>query len=134
MSQVFIRPIGHIETPYKTLVDCPRNISEDGPECTLVIDKQFHDALMGLKIGQRILILYWFASSNRDSLQQKSRRNDRLAGVFALRTPNRPNPIGAAVLTIQSVRDGRITVNGLDCLNKTLLIDIKPAMTNEQDI
>jgi len=132
MTQTFhISPIGHIVTPYHSIDECPRNIDQEGPPCELIVDEDKRDGLMGLSIGQKILILYWLEQSNRTTLQQLSRRTGELAGIFALRTPNRCNPIGAAVLPIMAIKGNVITVRGLDCLNGTALIDIKPAMSGE---
>lgn len=132
MTQGFdIIPIGHIVTPYTRIDECPRNIDPEGPPCSLVVDKDKRQGLMGLSTGQRIMILYWLEKVDRCVLQQHSRRTGELAGIFALRTPNRCNPIGVAVSPIDSIAEGVITVRGLDCLNGTPLIDIKPAMTSE---
>jgi tRNA-Thr(GGU) m(6)t(6)A37 methyltransferase TsaA len=129
--QATIESIGKIATPYKTLADCPRNIDQNGPPCELVLREDLRDGLLGLAAGQRILILYWLEHAERSAIRQNSRRTGELAGVFALRTPNRPNPIGAAVLAIEKIIDGVITVRGLDCLDGTPLLDIKPAMSGE---
>jgi tRNA-Thr(GGU) m(6)t(6)A37 methyltransferase TsaA len=129
--QATSEPIGEIITPYKTLAECPRNIDPDGPPCELILRDDLRDGLLGLTAGQHILILYWLEHADRSSTRQNSRRTGELAGVFALRTPNRPNPIGAAVLPIEKIDNGVITVRGLDCLNGTPLLDIKPAMSGE---
>jgi len=129
--QTTLKPIGEIITPYKTLADCPMNIDLNGPPCELVLRYNLRDALLGLATGQRILILYWLEHAERSAIRQNSRRTGELAGVFALRTPNRPNPIGVAVLAIEKIIDGVITVRGLDCLDGTPLLDIKPAMSGE---
>ena len=126
-----IKSIGHIVTPYKTLDECPRNINPEGPLCKLILKDDLRDGLLGLNVGQRILVLYWFEQVDRTILRQHSRPTGELAGIFALRTPNRCNPIGAAVLTIEQIHDGVISVRGLDCLNGTPLLDIKPAMSGE---
>jgi tRNA-Thr(GGU) m(6)t(6)A37 methyltransferase TsaA len=131
MTDMQLTPIGRIETSYRTLEDCPRNVDNDGPPCRLVVDPAFAPALLGLKVGQRILILYWFSGVDRHRLHQTSRRSSEVAGVFALRTPNRPNPLGAAVVTITAIAGNVLTVPGLDCLDGTPLIDIKPAMGRE---
>ena len=131
MKKFFIQPIGSIRTPYNTLQDCPRNVDMNGPICTLVLDDNLQDGLMGLYEGQEILVLYWFDAVDRTVLQQHSRRNGKLSGIFALRTPNRCNPIGAAVVKIIAIKNGSLTVRGLDCLDHTPLIDIKPAMRHE---
>ena len=129
--QATLESIGHIVTPYKTLETCPRNIDPQGPLCELVVREDLRDGLLGLRVGQNILILYWLEHADRSAIIQNSRRTGELAGVFALRTPNRCNPIGAAVLPIEKIDAGIITVRGLDCLNETPLLDIKPAMSGE---
>ncbi len=124
--------IGYIETPYKKIEDCPKNIQFDGPECKIILDKQFENGLLGLINGQEILVLYWLENSDRSLLQQTSKSNGKFIGVFSIRTPNRPNPIGAAVIKIKKIDNSIIFVNGLDCLDGTPLIDIKPAILNER--
>jgi tRNA-Thr(GGU) m(6)t(6)A37 methyltransferase TsaA len=123
------RSIGQIRTPYQTLADCPRNIVIDGPACQLVLAENYTEGLFGLKAGNRILILYWMDKATSSQLQQPSRRTGETKGVFALRTPQRPNPIGAAEVSIEKITDNTITVNGLDCLDNTPLLDIKPAIS-----
>ena len=123
--------IGRIKTPYKTLEDCPRNIDSTGPLCKLVINKDMKDGVTGLIPGQKILVLYWFEGVDRSSCQQESRKKGKRLGVFALRSPQRPNPIGAAVVRIESIENMQIFVKGLDCLDGTPLLDIKPAILNE---
>lgn len=127
-----LKYIGYIKTPYKALEDCPRNINPDGPLCELVINNDLRDGLRGLISGQKILILYWFEDVNRHNREQKSPKNGKKRGVFALRSPHRPNPIGAAVVKIEAINSNRVFVKGLDCLGGTPLLDIKPAILDEQ--
>jgi tRNA-Thr(GGU) m(6)t(6)A37 methyltransferase TsaA len=131
MRQATLKAIGFIETPYSTLEDCPRNIDPKGPVCRLVVKESLRNGLSGLRAGQRIVILYWFEQADRSALRGHSRITGELVGIFALRTPNRCNPIGVAILPIEEVKDNVVTVRGLDCLNGTPLIDIKPAMSSE---
>ncbi|MBN3561018.1 TrmO family methyltransferase domain-containing protein [Aliamphritea spongicola] len=128
--------IGHISTPYNTLDACPNNISFEGPACQLKLKPEYRRELSGLNEGQNILILYWLQNPD-ESVNQPYRytgtggcddTDSKRSGTFALRTPLRPNPVGAAVLPIQQISDGEITVRGLDCLNNTRLLDIKPAI------
>ncbi len=123
--------IGHIETPYNTVDECPRNIEPGGPPCILMLDEQYQDGLLSLNVGKEIVILYWFENVNRENLRQHSRKTGRYGGIFSLRTPHRPNPIGLAILKIEKIEQNRVYVNGLDCLNGTPLLDIKPAMMAE---
>jgi tRNA-Thr(GGU) m(6)t(6)A37 methyltransferase TsaA len=127
-----LNSIGRIRTPYKSLDDCPSNIDPAGPVCDLQIDKAFSAGLSGLVPGQQILLLYWFENVNRNELVQHSRKHGKRRGVFALRSPHRPNPIGAAVVTIEDMGEESISVRGLDCLDGTTLLDIKPAILKER--
>ena len=124
--------IGHIQTPFRTLAECPRNLEVGGPPCRLVLDENYRPGLSGLTAGQLILVLYWLDLGKRDTLRHPSRRTGEITGVFALRTPNRPNPIGAAVVRIEEIEPGCLTVRGLDCLDGTPLLDIKPAIQAER--
>ncbi len=122
--------IGHIETPYKTLEECPRNVDPNGPECRLVVQSEYEDGLLGLDEGREILVLYWLEHADRGLLRQSPAHVGELTGTFALRSPHRPNPIGAAAVRIESISGGTIVVRGLDCLDGTPLLDIKPSMAS----
>jgi len=123
--------IGHIETPYQNPEDCPYTVNPGGPECRIVVDHAFVPGLTGLAAGDRILVLYWLDRANRDKALVGVRRSGKVAGAFAARTPHRPNPIGAAVVTIEAIEGTALKVRGLDCVNGTPLLDIKPAMRAE---
>jgi tRNA-Thr(GGU) m(6)t(6)A37 methyltransferase TsaA len=119
--------IGHIQTPYMALKDCPNNIQFDGPSCKLNLNSEYQNELQGLNEGQNILILYWLGNPDRTLLTHKPKRDKDMQGTFSLRTPIRQNPIGVAVLPIEKIEHGQVSVKGLDCLNDTQLLDIKPA-------
>lgn len=120
--------IGRITTPYTTIDECPRNIQSTGPLCQITLYDEYQEGLLGLTKGQHILVLYWLENAERTVKHKKVRKDKGIKGTFALRSPHRPNPIGAAELDIEKIEAGQITVKGLDCLNNTQLIDIKPAM------
>jgi tRNA-Thr(GGU) m(6)t(6)A37 methyltransferase TsaA len=121
-----LHAIGRIRTPWQNLNECPRNITVDGETCTLEIDPRLSEGLTGLKAGDKIALLYWLDRANCDRLQRPSRRTGEIKGVFALRTPHRPNPIGLASIEIIAIDGTHISVRGLDCLDGTILLDIKP--------
>lgn len=119
--------IGRIETPWTVRADCPkRGDPEDGPDCTLVLDPRWTPALKGVAPGDRIQLLYWMDRARRDLLTQSPRDNGETMGTFALRSPNRPNPIASSMVRLIAIDGPRLTVRGLDCVSGTPLLDIKP--------
>ncbi|MEJ2383744.1 MAG: SAM-dependent methyltransferase [Xanthomonadales bacterium] len=120
--------IGRIRTPYRQREDCPAFVDPQGPRCEIVLDAGWREGLRGLTAGQKLLVLYWFDDVARDRPVQVPRRGGPPRGVFALRSPHRPNPIAAGEVTAEYIaRDGRVGVRGMDCLDGTPLLDIKPA-------
>ena len=128
-----LESIGYINTPYESIEDCPNNVDLNGPLCQLVINEEFVEGLSGLQPGQDILILYWFENTDRNEITVPSDNNGGSIGTFALRSPNRPNPIVAATVPVVSIENRVVSVRGLDCLNGTPLLDIKPAMLLENE-
>jgi len=124
--------IGHIETPYLTPEDCPYTVNPGGPECRIVIQPQYAAGLTGLEVGGRILVLYWLDKASRNKPLVAERRSGKVAGVFAARTPHRPNPIAVAVVTIAAIDGSILIAHGLDCVTGTRLLDIKPATVTER--
>ncbi|SMX49149.1 tRNA (N6-threonylcarbamoyladenosine(37)-N6)-methyltransferase TrmO [Maliponia aquimaris] len=122
-----LRFIGRVETPYIVRADCPRQgDTENGPDCTLHLDPVYAPALEGIDPFEFIEVLYWLHEARRDMLTQSPKADGRTRGTFSLRSPLRPNPIGTSIVRLVA-RDGtRLTVRGLDCLNGTPLLDIKP--------
>lgn len=126
-----LRFIGRIRTPFTTRADCPRQGSADGPECRVELDPALEPALDGIDRSERIELLYWLDRSRRDLLTQSPRGSGELRGTFSLRSPNRPNPIGSSVVTLLRREGPVLVVRGLDCLDGTPLIDLKPARCDQ---
>jgi tRNA (adenine37-N6)-methyltransferase len=118
--------IGRIRTPYQSLRDCPRQGQMDGPICRVEIDEPWWQAMQGLEAHPELQILYWMNRARRDLLVQVPRTGAGRAGTFALRSPARPNPIAVSIVAVTSIEPGAILVRGLDCLDGTPLLDIKP--------
>ena len=125
-SDAVLRFIGRVRTPWTHRDDCPRQGRHDGPECRLVLDSVWHDALNGLEDYPTIEVLYWLDKSRRDLVSQSPKSDGRTVGTFALRSPVRPNPIGTSIVKLERIEAGTLVVRGLDCLDGTPLIDIKP--------
>ncbi|MCF3935686.1 tRNA (N6-threonylcarbamoyladenosine(37)-N6)-methyltransferase TrmO [Acuticoccus sp. M5D2P5] len=118
--------IGRIHTPYTDRSECPRQGRADGPECEIEVFEPWAAALEGIENAPRIEVLYWLHEARRDLVAQVPRHHGERRGTFALRSPVRPNPIGTLVVPLVAVRGNRLIVRGLDCLDGTPLIDIKP--------
>lgn len=118
--------IGRIRTPWRKREDCPKHARRSSEVCTIEVDERYAQALTGVESCTHLLILYWMHEARRDLVIQVPRHYGEPRGTFALRSPVRPNPIAASVVQLQSIEGTRLRVVGLDCLDGTPLIDIKP--------
>ena len=118
--------IGCIRTPWKTRDECPKNGRESDAVCTIEVDARYAAALKEVETCSHLLVLYWMDQARRDLLVQSPRHYAERRGTFALRSPVRPNPIAAAVTRLQRIDGNTLTVIGLDCLDGTPLLDLKP--------
>lgn len=118
--------IGRIETPWKTRADCPRQGQMDGPLCQIILDEIWREALTGISRNTQLEVIYWLHLSRRDLVLQCARQDKVPRGTFSLRSPLRPNPIGTSVVKLEAVQDCTLMVRGLDCIDGTPLLDIKP--------
>lgn len=118
--------IGRIRTPFAQRADCPHRGHPDGPVCTIEIDTPWRPALRGIEAGAWIQVLYWMHLARRDLLVQAPKGRPAPLGTFALRSPNRPNPIALSDVEVVAVRAEALEVRGLDCVDGTPLVDLKP--------
>lgn len=121
--------IGVIHTPWARREECPHRGRRDGPICTIVVDRRWREALTGLEHHPHLQVLYWMHLSRRDLVLQRPRRSDALIGTFALRSPVRPNPIASSVVDLVGIEGTTLSVRGLDCVDGTRLIDLRPEHT-----
>jgi tRNA-Thr(GGU) m(6)t(6)A37 methyltransferase TsaA len=126
-----IQFIGFVASPLKSLADCPRQEAEGAPPASIRIKPEFQSALSGLKVGSQLWVFTWLHQSNRSTLKTKPRNNPkaRLTGVFATRSPDRPNPIGMHRVEILAMsKSGKLKVSNLEVLDGTPVVDIKPVL------
>ena len=121
-----LKAIGHVENEFDEATPASRLRSS---ESTLVLDPELVPGLTGLETGQRILVLFYFHRAEGHELLQHPRgdADSPKRGVFALRSPRRPNPVGVTDVELLAVDENRLRVRGLDALNGTPVLDIKPA-------
>jgi tRNA-Thr(GGU) m(6)t(6)A37 methyltransferase TsaA len=118
--------IGRIRTPWTDRLECPRQGRKDGPLCRIEVFEPWVAALDGITEYAQIEVLYWLHLSRRDLVRQSPRNDGVARGAFSLRTPVRPNPIGTQIVRLERVEGANVYVRGLDCLDGTPLIDLKP--------
>ena len=119
-------PIGYVENSFESATT-PESIPQS--ESIIRLSPSLKDGLEGLVAGQRLLVIFYFHKSEGFKLKQHPRGDPSQPqrGVFALRSPNRPNPIGATIVDILAIDVNNLRVKGLDALNGTPVLDLKPA-------
>ncbi len=118
--------IGRIRTPWTDRMACPRQGRLDGPVCRIELNNPWAQGLEGLAGYDKVEVLYWLHHSRRDIVCQSPRSDGTTRGVFSLRSPVRPNPIGTSLAALVGIEGATVLVRGLDCLDGTPLIDLKP--------
>jgi tRNA (adenine37-N6)-methyltransferase len=118
--------IGRIRTPWTSRLTTPRQGRLDGPVCRLEIFEPWVQALKGVDFYSNLEVIYWLHQSRRDLVLQSPKNNKSTRGTFSLRSPVRPNPIGTSIVRFVALEGNTVLVRGLDCLDETPLLDIKP--------
>jgi tRNA-Thr(GGU) m(6)t(6)A37 methyltransferase TsaA len=126
--------IGRVRTPWKRRRDCPKNTRESDAVCTVELDARWAQGLKGLETASHVLLLYWMDQARRDLVLQAPRHYAEQRGTFALRSPVRPNPIAVAVARLVRIDGTTLSVVGVDCLDNTPLLDIKPYFVSTDSV
>jgi len=126
--------IGRIRTPWKRREDCPKNPRETDAVCTIVLDPRWVAGLQGLESVSHVVVLYWMDQARRDLVLQAPHHYTERRGTFALRSPVRPNPIAVSVARLVRVDGNELSVVGLDCLDDTPLLDLKPYFASTDSV
>jgi len=132
----FLRPVGIVRSSLRSREGCPKQGGEGAPDAWLEIDPAFTEALDGIAVGSDMLILTWLHEGRRDLLRVHPRGNpdEPLRGVFATRSPDRPNPIGLHRVEVLEIQESdRIRVGPLEALDGTPVIDIKPVLPESEE-
>jgi tRNA-Thr(GGU) m(6)t(6)A37 methyltransferase TsaA len=123
----YLRPIGTIRSPFKKTEGMPiQPVFAVGTEGTVEILPQFAEGLQDLDGFERLWLMYWLHQAPPGPLRVIPFRDTRERGVFATRAPCRPNPIGLSCVRLVSIAKNVLTISGVDILNGTPLLDIKP--------
>ncbi len=122
-------PVGRVESELTRREDAPKQHGDGAPDAVVVLDPRYLDAASDIRPGDRLVLLTWLHLSDRD-VQRVHPRGDEgrpLTGVFSTRSPARPNPVGLHEVEVLEAGRGRLRVRGLEALDGTPVIDIKPA-------
>ncbi|WP_157556038.1 tRNA (N6-threonylcarbamoyladenosine(37)-N6)-methyltransferase TrmO [Nocardia acidivorans] len=130
MADAVLHPVGYVESTLNDPGEAPRQGDEGAPDCDLVLDPAYAAAVDGLTAGAQVIVLTWLDRAARDVLAVHPRGDVTrpATGVFATRSPHRPNPIGLHVVTLLSIEGTRLRVRDLEALNGTPVLDIKPVL------
>jgi len=131
MKQAFnLKPIGIIYTPYYEQNDAPRQgILRPNQEGNIVIFEDYQQGLKDLNRFSHLILIFYFHKITEESLTATPPNEMKERGIYATRGPHRPNHLGLTVVKIKEIRENQLLVEGVDMLNETPLLDIKPYVT-----
>jgi tRNA-Thr(GGU) m(6)t(6)A37 methyltransferase TsaA len=130
-----LRAIGVIRSTLKTRARAPKQGVEGAPDAWLEVLPFAAEGLAGIAAGDDVVVLTWLHQARRDALKvhPRSDRSRPLTGVFATRSPDRPNPLGLHRVTIRKVEKNRLRVGPIEALDGTPVVDIKPVLEGPGD-
>ena len=125
-----LKPIGVIRSSIKERSQAPKQGLEGAPDAWIEVKPFARRAVDGLAVGDEIVVLTWLHRAKRDVMKVHPRSDPkrRLTGVFATRSPDRPNPIGLHAVTVQKIGGGRLLVGPIEAIDGTPVVDIKPVI------
>ena len=134
MNHYALHPIGHVESGLTSRSAAPRQADEGAPDAWLVIDEQYAEALEGIAPGDDLVLLTWLDRADRARLAVHPRGDlaRPVTGVFATRSPDRPNPIGLHDVRVLQIAGTRVHVSHLEALDGTPVLDLKPVLTQDR--
>jgi tRNA-Thr(GGU) m(6)t(6)A37 methyltransferase TsaA len=134
-SDYRLAPIGVVRSALKRREDAPRQAREGAPDAWIDLDPSVVDGLQGISVGDDLYVITWLHQAARDTLQVHPRGDESapLAGVFATRSPDRPNPLGLHRVTVRAIEGSRLLVGPLEAIDGTPVVDLKPPLTNCAD-
>jgi tRNA (adenine37-N6)-methyltransferase len=124
--ELILHPIGMVHSPYRTLFDAPHQGRSSREVSEIVVHEHYQPGLRDVAEHPHLVVLCWFDQADRTSLTATPPHTGIEQGVFATRSPNRPNPIGLCVVDLVEYKDGVLVVRGLDAIEGTPVLDIKP--------
>jgi tRNA-Thr(GGU) m(6)t(6)A37 methyltransferase TsaA len=130
-----LRPIGHIRSALRALDQAPRQGSEGAPDAWLEVTTDFARGLLGIAPGDELVVVTWLHRADRDVLEVHPRDDPELplAGVFATRSSDRPNPLGLHRVTVREIAGPRLRIGPIEAIDGTPVVDVKPVLAGRAD-
>ena len=129
-----LRPVGVVRSSLENRIDAPRQGDEGAPAASISLEPSFADALQGVAVGDEVFVITWLHEARRDVLKVHPRDDEShpLAGVFATRSSDRPNPLGLHRVTVLGIAGLELEVEPLEAIDGTPVVDIKPVLRGER--
>jgi tRNA-Thr(GGU) m(6)t(6)A37 methyltransferase TsaA len=130
-TEYSLHPVGFIHSPLKHREEAPKQGSEGAPDAWLEVNPMVAEGLDGIAVGDEIIVITWFHKAHRDILKLHPRGDKTipLTGVFATRSPDRPNPLGLHRVTVLEIDGHRLKVGPIEAIDETPVVDIKPVLS-----
>jgi tRNA-Thr(GGU) m(6)t(6)A37 methyltransferase TsaA len=125
-----LHAIGVVRSPLTRRAEAPRQGGEGAPDATISLDPAYAEALQGIRVGDRLVLVTWLHEADRSVLQVHPRDDESrpLTGVFATRSSDRPNPLGLHEVTVLGIDRVALAVRALEAIDGTPIVDIKPVL------
>jgi len=130
-----LSPLGFLQSPLKSREAAPKQGSEGAPDAWLEVNETVASGLEGVEVGHEMILITWLHQSHRDILKVHPRGDTTLplTGVFATRSPDRPNPLGLHRVTVLAIDGRRVKVGPIEAIDGTPVVDIKPVLSQSSD-
>jgi tRNA-Thr(GGU) m(6)t(6)A37 methyltransferase TsaA len=134
-TEYLLHPIGFVQSPLQERAEAPRQGSEGAPDAWLAVNATVAEGLEGIEVGDEMIVITWLHESRRDVLKLHPRgdKHNPLTGVFATRSPDRPNPLGLHRVTVLEIAGNRLKVGPIEAIDGTPVVDLKPVLPQSAD-
>ena len=134
-NDYMLYPLGFLQSPLKDPGEAPRQGDEGAPDAWLAVHASVVEGLEGIEVGDELIVITWLHKAQRDILKTHPRNDETvpLAGVFATRSPDRPNPLGLHRVTVREIVGERVKVGPIEAIDGTPVVDIKPVLNQSAD-